>query len=197
MSVDDNEDELEVEPVDEALRDNVYLLPVPNPRAHSSIFKKGRIRDVEAARLKALGWPLMDIAKRLQLGDESDVEKAEQRTAAAIKRAMADAVRFARDEDRFLELLGLDELELRLWQLLEKSVYLVNHGKIMFYGDEPMADYRFELEVMDRIMKVKDQRCKVKGTYAPTKFETVTMDSVEAEIARLEQEIGERAKEIS
>jgi DNA-binding transcriptional MerR regulator len=167
--------------------DNVFLLPVPGVR-YSSQLKKGRARDAEAARLKALGWSLAEIAEKLNLvGDEPD--HAEDRAAAAIKRAMASAVRFARDERRLLELEGLDELELRLWKLLDERQVLVQHGRIIEVDGVPLDDNRFALEVVDRIMKVKDQRCKLEGTYAPTRAEIVTFDSVEAEIARLEKQL--------
>lgn len=169
---------------------NLYLLPLPGV-IPGPVDRKGRARDAEAARLKALGWSLLDIAKRLKLGDEDDQDKAEQRAAAGIKRAMAEAVRFARDEAKFLELLGLDELELRLWKLLDEHPALVQHGKLVldFHTDEPIEDHRFALEVVDRIMRVRDQRAKVTGVYAPLRTESITLDSVDAEIRRLEEEL--------
>lgn len=171
--------------------DNLLLLPLPGVFIHP-VDRKGRARDIEAARLKALGWPLMDIAKRLNLGDDSDPDRAEQRVAAAIKRAMADAVRFARDEARQLELIALDELELRLWKLLDAHPALVQHGKIMLHPEsqEPMEDFRFALEVVDRIRGVRDQRAKVTGIYAPIRTEAIEISFIDAEIARLEKQLG-------
>jgi hypothetical protein len=171
-----------MEPRDD--RDNLFLLPLPGVIAQS-VLKKGRARDAEAARLKALGWGLYEIAERLDLvGDEP--QHAEDRAAAAIKRAMATATRFARDERRILELQGLDELEFRLWKLLDQRQVLVQHGRIIEVDGVPLDDNRFALEVVDRILRVKEQRCKLEGTFAPTRSEVITIDSVEQEIAKLE-----------
>lgn len=172
-------------------RDNVYLLPLPG-NVPGVPTRKGRARDAEAARLKALGWSLIDIAKRLGIGDESDHERAEIRAAAAIKRSMATATRFARDEARFFELIALDELELRLWRLLDERQVLVQHGKVIEVDGVPLDDNRFALEVMDRILKCRDQRCRVLGTFAPTRVEQISIDSVESEILRLEAELNDK-----
>lgn len=175
-------------------RGNLYLLPLPGG-VPGVLTKKGRARDAEAARLKALGWGLVEIAKRLGIGDDADPARAEDRAAAAIKRAMASATRFARDEARFLEMIALDELELRLWKLLDERQVLVQHGKIIEVDGIPLDDNRFALEVMDRIFKCREQRCKVFGTYAPTRVEQISIDSVEAEIIRLEAELQSHRSE--
>lgn len=173
---------------------NVFLLPVNGIVNPKPIDKPGRVRDASAARLKALGWNLLEIAKHLGLGDENDPERAEQRVNAAIKRAMASAVMFARDEARQLELIALDELEIRLWKLLDAHPAMIQHGKIVLdHGTgEPLEDHRFALEVMDRIMKVRDQRAKVTGVYAPLTSinASVPLEMVSEEIKRLELQLG-------
>lgn len=165
-----------------------FLIAVPSTRRKDGTMWKGE-RDAEAARLKALGWSILDIAKHLGL-DQPNPENAMERTAAAIRRAMARATRFAGDEERHLQLQSLDELELRLWTLLENKMVLVQQGRIITKDGVPLDDSRFELEVVDRIVKVKDQRAKLLGTYAPTRVESITIDSVEAEIERLQRELS-------
>lgn len=165
-----------------------FLIAVPASRRKDGGMWKGE-RDAEAARLKALGWALPDIARHLGL-DHPHPENAIERTAAAIRRAMARAVRFAGDEERHLQLQSLDELELRLWKLLDGKMVLVQQGRIITKDGVPLDDSRFELEVVDRIVKVKDQRAKLLGTYAPTRVESITIDSVEAEIERLQRELS-------
>lgn len=165
-----------------------FLIPVPATRRSDGKLWKGE-RDAEAARLKALGWSIPEIAKHLGL-DQPNPEHATERTAAAIRRAMARAVRFAGDEERHLQLQSLDEMELRLWQLLDEGMILVQQGRIIMADNAPMDDKRFNLEVLDRILKVKDQRAKLLGTYAPTRVESITIDSVEAEIERLQKELA-------
>lgn len=165
-----------------------FLIPVPATRKKDGTLWKGE-RDAEAARLKALGWSISEIAKHLGL-DQPNPEHAMVRTAAAIRRAMARAVRFAGDEERHLQLQSLDEMELRLWRLLDEGMILVQQGRIIMAEDAPLDDKRFNLEVLDRILKVKDQRAKLLGTYAPTRVESITIDSVEAEIERLQKELA-------
>lgn len=142
-----------------------------------------RPRDKEAARMLATGHSLPEICQTLGYPDES-------RTLDGVKRAMALAVRFARDEYRYMELLGLDEIELRLWKLLEKSMPLVDRGQVVRGMDgHVIDDLRFDKEVMDEIRKTKAQRAKLLGLNAPTRSEVVSIDLVEAEISRLEAEV--------
>lgn len=166
--------------------DEEYLLPLPI----GPVDKKGRSRDAEAARLKALGWTLPEIATELNLaGDPA-------RAAAAIKRAMARAVRFATDEARALELQSYDELEAIAWRQLQANHVLVQNGRIIRADDGvPLEDNRFVLETMDRILKIKERRARLLGLDAPTRAEIVSIDSVDAEIARLEREMDEARKQ--
>jgi hypothetical protein len=158
------------------------LLPVP--ARGSRIFKKGVQRDAYAVRLRALGWSLEEIADQLGLSGNPE------RAAAAIRRGLATTIRVARDEQRVLELVSLDELERACWVELRASHVLVNNGRIIRDDDgEPLNDDRFVLEVVDRILKIKEQRAKLLGLNAPTRTEVLTIDSVDAEIARLEAEL--------
>jgi hypothetical protein len=155
---------------------------VPTSDAPRGKLLPGDRRDSEAARLIALGWDQQEIADRLGYADSGAAVKAAQR-------AMAIAVRFARDEQRYMELRGLNEIEVRLWKLLETDVTLVQHGRIVIIDDAPMVDHRFALEVIDRILHVKAQRAKLLDLNAPTRIETITLTSVEEEIMRLEEDL--------
>lgn len=166
-----------------------YILPVAPTDNHGK--KRGRWRDAEAARLKALGWTLEDIAKHLGL-DQPIPENGPQRAAAAIKRAMGEMARFANDEMRMMELRSLDELEWVAWQTLRNSHYVVSQGRVVFNDEtgEPVADDRFVLETVDRILKIKERRAKLMGLDAPIRREVITMDSIENEIKKLESELA-------
>lgn len=156
------------------------LLPLP-PRGP---YKRGPGRDAQAVRLKALGWSLEEIATHLGLNDDP------ARAAAAIRRGLANTVRVARDEQRLLELSSLDELERACWVELRAHHVLVSNGRIVRDDDdEPLEDDRFVLEVIDRILKIKEQRAKLIGLNAPARAEILTIDSVDAEIRRLEDEL--------
>lgn len=164
-----------------------YLIAVADP---SKGFKlKGRWRDAEAARLKATGMTLEQIAK--ELGLDTNPENGPQRAAAAIKRAMGEMARFANDEMRMMELRSLDELEWIAWQTLRKSHVVVSQGRVVLHDEtgDPVEDDRFVLETIDRILKLKERRAKLMGLDAPIRREVITMDSIENEISKLEQEL--------
>jgi hypothetical protein len=169
--------------------DEQDLLPLP--ARFGAVLKKGSQRDREAARLKALGWDVWRIGEHLGL--DSDPEHTEARVTAAIKRALALTVRFGNDESRWLELKGLEELELYLWRLLGTSVVLVQHGRIVSVDGKALTDHRFALEVVDRICRVKEQKAKLGGWNAPTRTEVISIDSVNAEIEKLEADLAAHA----
>lgn len=156
---------------------------IPSPSAPSGKFLPSSQRDAEAARMMALGWHEEQVAESLGYGNSKEAVKGAQR-------AMAEAIRFARDEQRFMELRGLNEIEYRLWQKLDQEVVLVQHGKMVFIDGVAMIDERFSLEVMDRILHVKKQRCDLLGLNAPTRAEVYSIDGIEAEIQRLRTELG-------
>jgi len=168
--------------------DGEYLLAVPDP---SKGFKsRGRWRDAEAARLKATGMTLEQIAAELGL-DKPNPENGPTRVAAAIKRAMGEMARFANDEMRMMELRSLDELEWIAWQTLKKSHVVVSQGRVVIHDETgvPVEDDRFVLETIDRILKLKERRAKLMGLDAPIRREVITMDSIENEIKKLESEL--------
>jgi hypothetical protein len=159
------------------------LLPLP-PRGRSGKLR-GAARDAEAARLRALGWSLQEIADRLGLHDPA-------RAGAAIRRALANTVRIAKDEQRLLELQSLDECERALWVEIRASHILVSNGRIIRDDFEvPIEDSRFMLECIDRILKVKESRRKLLGLDAPARAEILTIDSVDSAIRDLETEIAQ------
>jgi hypothetical protein len=69
---------------------------------------------------------------------------------------------------------------------------LVDRGQIV-RGDngQPMSDDRFVLETVDRILKIKERRARILGLDAPTRSEVLNIDSIDAEISRLETELAE------
>jgi transcriptional regulator with XRE-family HTH domain len=161
--------------------DTDLLLPLP--QLGRQFTGASRSIDAEAARLKAQGLTLSEIAGRLGMADEHQV-------ASAIKRALGTMARFAKDELRLMELRSLDELEWVAWKTLQSSHVVISQGKII-RGDDgtPLEDDRFALEVVDRILKIKERRSKLWGLDAPTRSEVVTIDSIESEIEKLEREL--------
>lgn len=158
------------------------LLPLP-PLGRTGKLR-GVARDAEATRLRALGWTLQEIADRLDFHGPAHA-------AAAIRRALANTVRVAKDEQRLLELQSLDECERALWMEIREHHILVSNGRVVRDDfDVPLTDSRFLLECIDRILKVKESRRKLLGLDAPTRAEVLTIDSVDSAIRDLENEIS-------
>lgn len=158
---------------------------IPPPRREAKASRKNR--DLEALRMKAQGHTLQEIAD--SLGLSGDPRKA----ARSIKRAAAVAYRWASDEQRLLEMESLDELEHMLWERLRgEQPPLANARGVVLHPDtgDTLEDSRFALETHDRIMRVKERRAKLMGLDAPSKSEVISIDKVDAEIKKLEEEIA-------
>jgi hypothetical protein len=166
------------------VEDEKLLAPA---RAPYMTTRKGIGRDMEAARLKALGWSLPDIAVAIGVDDPQDPQKSSDRAAAAVKRAMAAAVRFSHEEYRLMDLAGLEELESRLWQMLADKHVLVQQGRIIYQDSLPLEDARLKLEIMGQLASVKRDKAKLMGYTAASKIE-ISSAALDEEIARLRAE---------
>lgn len=165
--------------------DDSSLLPMQDPER----IRKGAGVRAEAARLKALGHPLEDIAESFGWFTEDGVPDT-PRVSQAIRTHLASLYRFTVDEMKVIELQSLDELEYRLWKLLDDQHVVISQGRIVRdENGDPVPDSRFILETVDRIDKIKDKRAKMMGLYAASKIEVVTLDLIESEITKLEQQL--------
>jgi hypothetical protein len=166
--------------------DDSSLLPLADPDR----IRKGAGVRAEAARLKALGHPLEDIAEHFSWFTDDGVPDT-SRVATAIRAHLASLYRFTVDEMKVIELQSLDELEYRLWKLLEGDHYVISQGQVVIdkMTQQRVQDNRFILETCDRIQKVKDQRAKMMGLYAASKIEVISIDRIEQEIQKLEQQL--------
>lgn len=90
--------------------------------------------------------------------------------SADLTAALTMLIKQPAEEVRALELARLDGLMVTLW---------------------PMAR-RGDLAAVDRVLKVMERRSKLLGLDAPQRHEMVTLDAVEAEIRRLEAELGQK-----
>lgn len=165
--------------------DDASLLSMTDPDK----IRKGAGVRAEAARLKAIGHPLEDIATSFGwFTSEGDPDT--ERVARAIRAHLASVYRFTTDEARILELQSLDEVEYRLWKVMEGRNVVISQGRIVRdENGDPVPDSRFVLETVDRILKVKDMRAKMMGTYAPKQIEVISIDRIEQEISKLEAQL--------
>jgi hypothetical protein len=119
------------------------------------------IKDREALELRNLGWTYQRIADHLSVS----VSTAFDRVQRAVRNIPAEAV----DEHRRIEGERMDNL-------------LATYMPQALAGDVKSADF---------VLKVLDRRAKLLGLDAPTKTEVITLDAIDAEIRRLETQLGE------
>jgi hypothetical protein len=158
------------------------FFPEQEPEEHSSRFSWRR--DREAARLKAVGHDLEEIAQLLQLNDPQTGEPDARRAAKAIQRGLTAVYRFTTDEMRLQELQSLDEMERHLWECLRREHVLVQQGRVIMIEGQVIQDERFVLECLDRILKIKERRSKYLGLDAQVRL-SVEADQIGGEIAQL------------
>lgn len=89
------------------------------------------------------------------------------------------------------ELQRLDLLLAEAWAVLKRAHVTVSHGRIVRDDlEEPILDDGPTLAAIDRILKIQERRAKFLGLDAPQRHEVVSIDAVDAEIARLSAELG-------
>lgn len=149
-------------------------------------------RDREAARLKALGHSLYDIAAYLHLFNTDTNEPDPLRASAAVRRGLANVHQFTVDEKRHEQLHALELMKRHLWEQMDHPHVMVQQGRVILQDGVPMEDRRFVLETMDRLMRLEDQIAKLIGTNATTRL-SVEADQIGGEIVQLISMMGEAA----
>lgn len=111
---------------------------------------------------------------------------------AMVQRGLADLVGESTEEVRRLELERLDHMARAALAVLGKRHLIVSQGRVAVHPKtgEPLLDSGPVLHAIDRLLRVQDRRAKLLGLDAPIRVETVTMGLVDAEIERLEKELG-------
>jgi|SRR5579859_2329870 len=89
------------------------------------------------------------------------------------------------------ELNRLDELWADAYAILKRRHLTVNQGRVILDPDtgEKLRDDAPRLQAIDRLLKIQERRAKYLGLDAPTKVEAITIDAIDAEIARLVAEL--------
>lgn len=123
------------------------------------------MRRGQAIEMKRAGASIDQIAERLDYPDEAACRRD-------ISTAYNEVLRTSVEEARALDILRLDRMIMAVWPDA--------------CGGLPAA--------IDRAVKLIDMRAKLIGEYAPVQVEQVTLDAVEAEIKRLEGELGASAR---
>lgn len=142
-------------------------------------------QDREAARLKAMGWTLEDIAEHFQ---HSDVRRA----ASMVRRGLSQVHQFTVDEKRVEQLHTLELMKKHLFEQMNREHVLVQQGRVILVDGLPVEDRRFTLETIDRILKIESQQMDLLGTKAAQRF-SVEADQIGGEITSLIAMINQTA----
>jgi hypothetical protein len=141
-------------------------------------------RDREAARLKAVGWDLQEIAEHLGLTDRRTGDPDPKRAAAAIKRGLSLVHQVTIDEKRLEQLQHYELMKRHIWDSLNTDHVLVQQGRVIFNDGVPVEDKRFALECFDRLNRIEESISKLLGTQAAQRF-SVEADQLGTEISQL------------
>lgn len=141
-------------------------------------------RDREAARLKAMGWSLDDIAEKLDLTNAITHQPDPQRAKAAVQNGLSLVHQVAVDEKRLEQLQHYDMMKQHIWASMDTEHVLVQQGKVVFQDGVPVEDRRFILECFDRLNRIEESISKLLGTHAAQRF-SVEADQLGSEISQL------------
>lgn len=110
----------------------------------------------------------------------------------AVQRGLTDTVAETNDEVRRLELDRLDHLARAALKVLAKPHLVVSQGRVAKHPEtgEPLIDSGPVLSAIDRLLNIQARRAKLLGLDSPTKVEMISLDAVDAEIRKLEQELA-------
>jgi len=163
-------------------------------------------RDAEAAALRAKGRTFEQIARELGFASRAKAYEA-------VRRAYADIPYEAVEEARQLDLERIDRLIEHCWAVMERDHLTVSQGKIVgkrigWERDDdgtilrdadgaPIPVYEDLLDdgpgmtAVREIRGLLERRAKMTGYDAPSRFEHLTIDAIDAEIRKLKAEMGE------
>lgn len=141
-------------------------------------------RDREAARLKAMGWSLDEIAEELGLTDWRTKEPDPRRAATAVQRGLSLVHQVTIDEKRLEQLQHYEMMKRHVWDAMNHDHVLVQQGRVILIDDLPVEDRRFALECMDRLVRIENSITDLVGTKAATRF-SVEADQIGTEISQM------------
>lgn len=143
-------------------------------------------RRTEAVNMRIAGADFETIAEALGYADRAAAHKDITRALEAAALEQAAAVEVHRAE----EIRRLEALLVEAWAVLKRDHVTVSHGRIVVDDDgKPILDDGPTLSAIDRILKIQERKAKFLGLDAPQRHEVVTVDAVDAEIARLTAEL--------
>lgn len=146
---------------------------------------EGARRDAAACEMRTRGATYQQIADALGYGDRSHAHRAVQAALAALPADSAEDL-------RRMQLEQLDYLTAQTVAILERDHPTVSQGGRIVLDEQNQAvtDDGPALQAINLLLRIQDRRAKLKGLDAPTRAEVVTLDAINAEIARIAAELG-------
>jgi hypothetical protein len=141
-------------------------------------------RRAKALRLRSAGATLDDIMAAVP------GYKTRAAVSQDISRALATMGTESADEMRALSNERLDMLWRTAMQIMGRAHYLVSNGRLMTHDGQPMRDDDPALRAIGVLLGIEQRRARLNGLDAPAKVETITIDAIDREIARLAAELG-------
>jgi Mg2+ and Co2+ transporter CorA len=146
-----------------------------------------RERDARALEFRRRGLNYEQIATQMGWRAASSAHDA-------VQRALADTCREAAEEVRAIEAARLDDLTRTLHGVLTAKHYVVAAGSGMLARHPDTGELLLDdgpiMQAVAGLLRISERRSKLLGLDAPTVHQVVTLDVIDAEIARLSAELA-------
>lgn len=134
-----------------------------------------------------------------EIGDKFGITKGA--VFNRIRKYSTEIVETAADSYRDHEIEKLDEMETKLWEIVGKKHYRVDHGKLIVLGqegeEEVLSDDEPIMKAIDRLLKVMERRAKLLGLDNPVKQDVnVSVETRDEELLGILDQVRKRNEDI-
>ena len=145
-------------------------------------------KDHEAAMLRTRSWTYKTI------GEHFGVSQAAAHRM--VQRAIAEIPREKTEELLASELAKVEMVERKFLEIIERHhAHISASGKVVYDAEgRQIIDDGPVIQALAGYLKAGERRAKLLGLNAPVKHEVITLDYLDAEIQRLEREVGESTR---
>lgn len=149
-------------------------------------------RDGNAARMRVEGKTYQQIADALGFADKGTAHHAVERALLAARREPAELL-------QRVWAARLEEMYTLVNDIAKGTHYAHSGGRLIMapvpHGEkfEPLVDPGPNLAAFSGLLRIAERHAKLFGLDAPVKFEHLTLDAVQAQIAALEAEATDAA----
>lgn len=144
----------------------------------------------KAIEMRLAGATLDTIADELDYSDRAAAHKDITRAMEQNITELAQPVEVMRET----ELQRLDVMWAEAWAVLKREHVTVSHGRIVMderegHEGRPLLDDGPVLQAIATLLRIQERRAKFLGLDSPMKVEAITIDALDAAIAKLAAEL--------